>query len=127
MKLFSFLIFSEEQEFGSEIDKQILATGEADVVARVSDPDQLMEALKSKKPDGLFVDLGHGSHVSLDILEAMPALPALTVVSGLHGVHRVRHLLRNTLGALEPTRSLVAHKRCRDTLRELYRLRLCRD
>ena len=82
--MLSFLIFSEEQDFGSEIHKQILATGEADVVARVSDPDQLLEALKSEKPDGLFADLGHGPHVILDVLGAMPALPPLTVVSGPH-------------------------------------------
>jgi pilus assembly protein CpaE len=82
--VFSILIFSEESEFGAEIAEQIIATGEAIVVARVSDPDQLVEALKSEQPDGLFVDLGHGPHVALDILEAIPTLPPITVVSGPH-------------------------------------------
>lgn len=82
--MFSFLVFSEEEEFGSEIERQILATGEAVVAARVSDPDQLMDALKTEQPDGLFVDLGHGPHVALDILEAIPVLRPLTLVSGPH-------------------------------------------
>ena len=56
--MFSFVIFSEEPEFASEIEKQIGASGEARVAAVISDPNQLLGALKSEKPEGLFVDLG---------------------------------------------------------------------
>ena len=51
----------------------------------------------------------------------------VAVLEAHHRHHFVRHLFRNTLGAFEPTRSLVAHERCRDTLGEFYRLRLRRD
>jgi Flp pilus assembly CpaE family ATPase len=80
--MFSFVIFSEEPEFASEIEKQISASGEARVAAVVSDPDQILGALKSEKPDGLFVDLGYAPHVVLDLLESLPVGLPLTVVSG---------------------------------------------
>jgi len=82
--MFSFVIFSEEPEFAAEIEKQIGASGEARVAAVISDPDQLLGALKSEKPDGLFVDLGHAPHVALDLLESLPAKLPLTIVSGPH-------------------------------------------
>jgi pilus assembly protein CpaE len=82
--MFSFVIFSEEPEFASEIERQILAGGEARVAAVISDPDQLLGALKSEKPDGLFVDLGHAPHVVLDLLESLPVGLPLTVVAGPH-------------------------------------------
>jgi len=82
--MFSFVIFSEEPEFASEIEKQIRASGEARIAAVISDPDQLLGALKSEKPDGLFVDLGHAPHLVLDLLESLPVGLPLTVVSGPH-------------------------------------------
>jgi pilus assembly protein CpaE len=82
--MFSFVIFSEEPEFAAEIEKQIRATGEARVAAVISDSDQLLGALKSEKPGGLFVDLGHAPHVVLDLLETLPTGLPLTVVSGPH-------------------------------------------
>ena len=82
--MFSFVIFSEEPEFGSEIEKQIGASGEARVAAVISDPNQLLGALKSEKPDGLFVDLGYAPHVVLDLLESLPVELPLTVVAGPH-------------------------------------------
>ncbi len=48
--MFSFVIFSEEPEFAAEIEKQVGASGEARVAAVISDPDQLLGALKSEKP-----------------------------------------------------------------------------
>jgi pilus assembly protein CpaE len=82
--MFSFVIFSEVPEFASEIEKQILASGEARVATVISDPDQLLAALKSEKPGGLFVDLGYAPHVVLDLLESLPVDLPLTVVSGPH-------------------------------------------
>jgi pilus assembly protein CpaE len=82
--MFSFVIFSEEPEFAAEIEKQIGASGEARVAAVICDPDQLLEALKFEKPNGLFVDLGHAPHVVLDLLESLPAGLPQTVVSGPH-------------------------------------------
>jgi pilus assembly protein CpaE len=82
--MFSFVIFSEEPEFAAEIEKQIGASGAARIAAVISDQDQLHEALKSEKPDGLFVDLGHAPHDILDLLESLSAGLPLTVVSGPH-------------------------------------------
>jgi len=82
--MFSFAIFSEEPAFASEIEKQISATGEARVAVVITDPDQLLGALKFDKPDGLFVDLGHAPHVALDLLKSLPVALPLTVVSGPH-------------------------------------------
>ena len=80
--MFSFVIYSEEPAFAVEIEKQISASGEARTAAVVSDPNQLLGALKSEKPDGLFIDLGHAPHVVLDLLESLPVGLPLTVVSG---------------------------------------------
>jgi len=80
--MFSFVIFAEEPEFASEIEKQISASGEARVAAVISDPDQILGALKAEKPDGLFVDLGYAPHVVLDLLESLPVGLPLTVVAG---------------------------------------------
>jgi len=80
--MFSFVIFSEEPEFASEVGKQISASGAARVVSVISDPDQLLGALKSERPNGLFVDLGHAPHVVLDLLESLPTALPLTLVSG---------------------------------------------
>jgi pilus assembly protein CpaE len=82
--MFSFVIFSEEPEVAAEIEKQISASGEARAAVVISDPDQLLGALKSEKPDGLFVDLGHAPHVILDLMESLSAVLPLTVVSGPH-------------------------------------------
>jgi pilus assembly protein CpaE len=80
--MFSFVIFSEEPQFAAEIEKQIGASGEARTAAVISDSNQLLGALKSEKPDGLFIDLGHAPHVVLDLLESLPVELPLTVVSG---------------------------------------------
>ena len=94
--MFSFVIFSEEPEFAAEIEKQIGASGEARVATVISDPNQLLGALKSEKPDGLFVDLGYAPHVVLDLLESLPIELPLTIVSGPHAesslILRAMHL-----------------------------------
>jgi pilus assembly protein CpaE len=94
--MFSFVIFSEELEFAAEIEKQIGASGEARVATVISDPNQLLGALKSEKPDGLFVDLGYAPHVVLDLLESLPIELPLTLVSGPHAesslILRAMHL-----------------------------------
>ena len=94
--MFSFVIFSEEPEFASEIEKQIGASGEARVAAVISDPNQLLGALKSEKPEGLFVDLGHAPHLTLDLLESLPTRLPLTLVAGPHNesvlILRAMHL-----------------------------------
>jgi pilus assembly protein CpaE len=82
--MFSFVIFAEEPEFASAIEKQISASGEARVATVIGDPNQLLAALKSEKPGGLFVDLGYAPHVVLDLLESLPVDLPLTIVSGPH-------------------------------------------
>jgi len=94
--MFSFVIFSEEPEFAAEIEKQILASGQARVAAVVSDQDQLLGTLKNEQPDGLFVDLGHAPHIVLDLLESLRVRLPLTLVSGPHSesslILRAMHL-----------------------------------
>jgi len=94
--MFSFVIYSEEPEFAAEIEKQIVASGQARVVAVISDQDQLLETLKSERPDGLFADLGHAPHIVLDLLESLPVRLPLTLVSGPHAesslILRAMHL-----------------------------------
>ncbi len=82
--MLSFVIFSEEPDFVTQIEKQIMASGEARVVAVISDSALLLGALKSEKPEGLFVDLGYAPHVVLDLLESLSARLPLTLVSGPH-------------------------------------------
>jgi pilus assembly protein CpaE len=82
--MFSFVIFSEEPEFASEIEKQIGVSGKARIAAVISDPNQLLEALKSEKPEGLFVDIGHAPHLVLDLLESLPTGLPSTLVAGPH-------------------------------------------
>jgi len=82
--MFSFVVFSEEPAFASEIEKQIAASGVARVASLVTDQDQLLGVLKSERPDGLFVDLGHAPHIVMDLLESLPFALPLTVVSGPH-------------------------------------------
>jgi len=94
--MFSFVIFSEEPEFAAEIEKQILASGQARVAAVVSDQDQLLGTLKTEQPAGLFVDLGHAPHVVLDLLESLRVKLPSTLVSGPHSesslILRAMHL-----------------------------------
>jgi pilus assembly protein CpaE len=82
--MFSFVIFAEEVQFASVIEKQISASGEARVAAVIDDPEQLLEVLKAEKPEGLFVELGHAPHVVLDMLESFPGDLPMTVVAGPH-------------------------------------------
>ncbi|HXV37619.1 MAG TPA: cellulose synthase operon protein YhjQ/BcsQ [Myxococcota bacterium] len=82
--MFSYLIFSDRPEFASMIEKRIAESGVARVVRILDDSRQLLGALKSDKPEGLFIDLGHSPHAILDLLESLPVKLPLTVVSGPH-------------------------------------------
>jgi DNA-binding NarL/FixJ family response regulator len=64
-----FVVYSEQDEFGSEIQSRLQAAGHAHVVAVVSDEDALFAALREHKPDALFADLGLAPHDALDLLD----------------------------------------------------------
>ena len=72
MQPFSFVVFSEQEEFGEEARRRIQATGLARVTSVVVEPTQLLEALKSESPQAVFVDLGYAPHEILDMLEGLP-------------------------------------------------------
>lgn len=77
-----FLIYSEQDEFGSEIRSRLQSSGHAHVVAVVSEEDALFEALREHEPDALFADLGLAPHDTLDLLDRLPAPRPMLVVCG---------------------------------------------
>lgn len=77
-----FVVYSEQDEFGSEIQSRLQAAGHAHVVAVVSDEDALFAALREHKPDALFADLGLAPHDALDLLDRLPAPRPAIAVSG---------------------------------------------
>ena len=78
----TFLVYSEHDEFGSEIRTRLQSAGHAHVVAVVSDEDALFEALRDHEPDALFADLGLCPHDTLDLLDRLPAPRPTLVVCG---------------------------------------------
>ncbi len=77
-----FLVYSEQDEFGSEIRTRLQSAGHAHVVAVVSDEDALFEALREHQPDALFADLGLCPHDTLDLLDRLPAPRPILAVCG---------------------------------------------
>jgi pilus assembly protein CpaE len=77
-----FLVYSEQDEFGSEIRSRLQSAGHAHVVAVVSDEDALFEALRDHQPDALFADLGLCPHDTLDLLDRLPAPRPMLAVCG---------------------------------------------
>jgi pilus assembly protein CpaE len=77
-----FLVYSEHDEFGSEIRTGLQSAGHAHVVAVVSDEDAVFEALRDHEPDALFADLGLCPHDTLDLLDRLPAPRPTLVVCG---------------------------------------------
>jgi pilus assembly protein CpaE len=79
-----FVVYSEQDEFGSEIRSRLHSAGHAHVLAVVSEEDALFAALREHQPDALFADLGLAPHDTLDLLDRLPAPRPLLVVSGPH-------------------------------------------
>jgi pilus assembly protein CpaE len=79
-----FVVYSEQDEFGSEIRSRLHSAGHAHVVAVVSEEDALFAALREHQPDALFADLGLAPHDTLDLLDRLPAPRPTLVVSGPH-------------------------------------------
>jgi pilus assembly protein CpaE len=77
-----FLVYSEQDEFGSEIRTRLQSAGHAHVVGVVSDEDALFEALRDHQPDALFADLGLCPHDTLDLLDRLPAPRPMLAVCG---------------------------------------------
>jgi pilus assembly protein CpaE len=78
----SFVVYSEQDEFGFEIGQRIESSGHAHVAAVVSDEEELRAALDEHRPDGLFADLGLAPHGVLDLLDTLPAPRPALIVSG---------------------------------------------
>jgi pilus assembly protein CpaE len=77
-----FLVYSEQDEFGSEIRSRLQSAGHAHVVGVVSDEEALFEALREHEPDALFADLGLCPHDTLDLLDRLPAPRPMLAVCG---------------------------------------------
>jgi len=77
-----FVVYSEQDEFGSEIRSRLQSAGHAFVVAVVAEEEALFAALREHQPDALFADLGLAPHDTLDLLDRLPAPRPLLVVSG---------------------------------------------
>ena len=77
-----FVVYSEQDEFGSKIRSRLQSAGHAHVLAVVSEEDALFAALREHQPDALFADLGFAPHDTLDLLDRLPAPRPLLVVSG---------------------------------------------
>jgi len=77
-----FVVYSEQDEFGSEIRSRLQSAGHAHVLAVVSEEEALFAALREHQPDALFADLGFAPHDTLDLLDRLPAPRPLLVVSG---------------------------------------------
>jgi pilus assembly protein CpaE len=76
----TFVVYSEQDEFGSEIRARLLASGHVHVAAVVSEAEDLVAAVREHAPDLLFADLGIAPHDALDLLDCLPApRPALVV------------------------------------------------
>jgi pilus assembly protein CpaE len=77
-----FVVYSEQDEFGSEIASRLNSSGHAHVLTVVSEADALAAALREHEPDALFADLGLAPHDTLDLLDRLPAPRPALVVSG---------------------------------------------
>jgi pilus assembly protein CpaE len=77
-----FVVYSEQDEFGSEIASRLHSSGHAHVLAVVSEAEALLAALREHEPEALFADLGLAPHDTLDLLDRLPAPRPALVVSG---------------------------------------------
>lgn len=78
----SFVVFSEQGESGAEIQQLLEATGHARVARVVSNPEELVEAVREHRPDAVFADLGLAPHSVIDLIDAIPAPRPQLVVCG---------------------------------------------
>jgi pilus assembly protein CpaE len=78
----SFVVFSEQSEFGAEIRELLEATGHARVARLVSNAEELVEAVREHRPDAVFADLGLAPHSVIDLIDAIPAPRPQLVVCG---------------------------------------------
>lgn len=77
-----FIVYSEQDEFGSEIRSRLAASGHVHVAAVVSEAEDLAAAVREHGPDALFADLGLAPHATLDLLDRLPAPRPTLVVCG---------------------------------------------
>jgi pilus assembly protein CpaE len=77
-----FLVYSEQEEFASEVCTRLNSTGHAQILGVASEEETLKEAVKEHRPDVLFADLGIVPHDVLDLLDRLPAPRPILLVSG---------------------------------------------
>jgi len=78
----SFVVFSEQGEYAAEIQQLLEASGHVRVTQVVSNLEELAEAVRARRPDALFADLGLTPHAVIDAIDAIPAPRPMLVVCG---------------------------------------------
>ncbi len=82
MSQLSFLIYSDRPGFAETARERLSATGHAEVSAVLADLDELRGAVRARRPDAIFADLGLDPEGVLDALEQLPAPRPMLLVAG---------------------------------------------
>ncbi|MEN8185047.1 MAG: cellulose synthase operon protein YhjQ/BcsQ [Myxococcota bacterium] len=113
-----FAVASEDAGFGATVAEQLASTGHVEVSSIISDPDELLEALASGRPDGVLADLGSDPEYLLDVLGRIPApRPVLLVVGRTSESELILRAMR--LGAKEFFPRAPSQEELRDAVERL--------
>ena len=77
-----FVVYSEQDEFATEMRIRLQASGHVHVAAGITEAEDLVAAVREHTPDVLFADLGLAPHETLDLLDRLPAPRPAFVVCG---------------------------------------------
>jgi pilus assembly protein CpaE len=78
----SFVVYGDRPAAAEEFAKKLTATGHAEITEVVTDLDLLRDAVRTRRPDAIFADLGLDAEGVLDALEGIPAPRPLLLVAG---------------------------------------------
>jgi pilus assembly protein CpaE len=78
MTALSFVVLSPRKELREALE----ATGRVEVLAAFPEPERLVAAVRTLRPDGLLVDLGRDAEAAFEALEGLPSPRPLLLVSG---------------------------------------------
>jgi pilus assembly protein CpaE len=96
----TFVVFSDRPSCGSELAASLRATGHAEILEVISDPERFVETVQTQRPDAVFTDLGLDPEGMLDLIDELSAPRPLLFVCGPQ--EESTHILRAMrLGARE--------------------------
>lgn len=78
----SFVVFSDSEEACTRSHQLLEESGHAEVLETVTAADALVDALRARRPDALYVDLGKAPEELLDAVEALAPPRPLLVLAG---------------------------------------------